>query len=99
MSDAAVRAALSQLEAWLGDRSTPLDDALLEAWNRDFNAALARAERGPGWEETLALARRLGQQVLARQHELEGQRDGIRLELQRQLQGARALKGYGTHTQ
>ncbi len=99
MSDAAVRAALSQLDAWLKDLSTPLDGALLEAWNRDFNAALASAERGPGWEETLALARGLGQQVQARQHELEGQRDAIRQELKQQLQGARALKGYGSHTQ
>lgn len=99
MSDAAVRAALRQLEGWLADGSTPLDGSLLEAWNRDFNAALAGAERGPGWEETLAMARGLGQQVQARQHELEGQREAIRRELQQQLQGSRALKGYGSHTQ
>lgn len=98
MSDAAVRAALGQLEDWLRDGATPLDGALLEAWNRDFKEALAGAERGPGWEETLALARRLGQQVQARQHELEGQREAIRRELQQQLQGERALKGYGSHT-
>lgn len=98
MSDAAVRAALRQLEAWLEDGSTPLDGALLEVWNRDFNTALASAERGPGWAETLAQARRLGQQVEARRHELEGRRDAIRQELQQQLQGARALKGYGSHT-
>ncbi len=98
MSDAAVRAALKQLEAWLEDGSAPLDGALLEAWNRDFNAALDGAERGPGWGETLALARRLGQRVQARQHELEGQREAIRQELQQQLQGERALKGYGSHT-
>ncbi len=98
MSDAAVRAALAKLEDWLGDGSTPLDGTQLEVWNRDFKEALAGAERGPGWEETLALARRLGQRVQAHQHELEGQREAIRQELQQQLQGERALKGYGSHT-
>lgn len=97
MSDADVRAALKQLEAWLEDGSTPLDGALLEVWNRDFKVALAHAERGSGWEETLAFARDLGRRVQARQRELEGQREAIRQELQRQLQGSRALKGYGSH--
>ncbi len=96
MSDAAVRAVLDAAEAWLADPETLLDTDFLERWNRDFQAAVAAAERGPGWAELVARAHRLAGQVEARQRAVEARREAVRGELQLQARGHRALKGYGS---
>jgi len=95
MSDGAVQAAIQAMEAWLADPDSALDGTALEAWNRDFRAAMAGAEKGPGWQELVARAHRLAEQVEGRRRAVEAQRDAIRLELEQQAQGGRALKGYG----
>jgi hypothetical protein len=94
MSDEAVLNAIRVLEAWLKAPDVPLDGATLEVWHRDFNAALAGAVKGPGWQELVARGHRLAEQVERHSDAVEAQRDAIRLELQGQVQGSRALKGY-----
>lgn len=98
MSDAAVLAAVQAMEAWLDDPDRALDATALAVWNRDFQAAVAAAERGPGWEALVARAHALAEAVLARQRAVEAQRDAVRAELEQQAQGDRALKGYGAST-
>lgn len=98
MSDGAVRAAIQTLEAWLADPERPLDEVALEAWNRDFQAAMAGAEKGPGWPELVARGHRLAERVESRRQAVAAQRDAVRLELEQQAQGDRALKGYGSNT-
>ena len=98
MSDAAVRAAIQAMEAWLADPERALDEVALEAWNRDFRAAVAGAEKGPGWPELVARGHRLAERVESRRQAVAAQRDAVRLELEQQVQGDRALKGYGSST-
>ncbi len=98
MSDADVRAAIEALEAWVGDAAAPLDPVFLADWNGRFQAAVAAAERGPGWEGLIERAHRLAGQVALRQAAAEEQREAIRVELRQQEQGARALRGYGAST-
>lgn len=96
MSDAKVRAVLDAAEAWLADPANLLDPAFLESWNRDFKAAVATAERGPGWPDLVTRAHQLVEQVEARRRQVEARREAVRAELQLQAQGHRALKGYGS---
>jgi hypothetical protein len=98
VSDAAVLAAIEAMEAWMADPGHPMDGPTLEAWNRGFQAAVAQAERGPGWEELVVRAHTLVERVEARRKAVAAQRDAVRLELERQTQGTRALKGYGSST-
>lgn len=98
MSDEAVRAAIQTLEAWLADPERALDEIALETWNRDFQAAVAGAEKGPGWPELVARGHRLAERVESRRQAVAAQRDAVRLELEQQAQGDRALKGYGSST-
>jgi hypothetical protein len=49
MSDARVRAAIEQMEAWLDDPVWEPDAEVLAAWDAEFNAALVAAERAEGW--------------------------------------------------
>ena len=48
MSDARVRAAIEQMEAWLDDSAWEPDADALAAWDAEFRAAVAGAERGEG---------------------------------------------------
>lgn len=98
MSDGAVLAAIQAMEGWLADPDHFLDEAALEAWNREFREAAARAEKGPGWAEVVARAHDLAKRIEARTRALEAQRDAVRLELEQQAKGDRALKGYGSST-
>ena len=98
MSDAEVCAAIEALEAWVADAAAPLEPAFLADWNGRFQAAVATAERGAGWEGLLARAHRLAGQVALRQAAAEEQREAIRTELRQQEQGSRALRGYGAST-
>lgn len=98
MSDTDVRAAIEALEAWLAKGGAPMDPAFLAEWNGRFQAAVASAERGPGWDALVERAHRLAEQVAFRQSAAEAQREMIRAELRQQEQGARALRGYGAST-
>jgi hypothetical protein len=95
MSDARVLAFIERMESWIGDPDLVIEPELLAEWNRDFSEALATAERGPGWPQLVARAHALGDRVQGRAVVLSQERDLLRVELDAQAQGDRALKGYG----
>ncbi len=95
MSDHEVRAAIDRMEAWVGDAGWDPDPAVLEAWNREYQAALATAEKNPGWIELVARAHELGRRLELRLADLTRLRDEVRAELDVQGRGNRALAGYG----
>jgi hypothetical protein len=94
MSDTDLLKVLERMESWLqGVDRLPGPDALVE-WNREFQAALASAERGPGWSILVERAHALGVCVNVRAATLGVQRDQIHRNLKMQECGGRALKGY-----
>jgi len=95
MSNPEVRAAIEQMEAWVGDPSWEPDPEALAQWNEAFQAAVARAKKGDDWPDLVARAHAVGQHVEARVTQLTQLRDGMRAELNIQERGDRALKGYG----
>lgn len=98
MSDGRVRAAVEQMEAWLADPTWEPDPDALAGWNADFQDALARAEKGPGWPELAARAHAAGQLLDAHSELVAQERDRLRSELGVQERGSRALRGYGANT-
>lgn len=94
MSDAAVRAALAQMEAWLADETWQPEPEVLAAWDSQFLAAMAAAERGPGWAEQIVLCHHLGERLQTRTVAMEAQLELLRNQLEGHSLGARALKGY-----
>jgi hypothetical protein len=95
MSDAAVLQEIERMESWMRDpQNLPGPEDIAE-WNRAFERALASAERGPGWSALMVRSRALGSQVNERSAALASQRDQVRVELDTQERGGRALKGYG----
>lgn len=98
MSDHRVRAALEQLEGWMVDPTWEPDPEQLRAWNAEYQAVLAQAEKGAGWPELVARAHLLGQQLEVRLAQLTRVRDAVRAELDAQERGSRALLGYGAST-
>lgn len=94
MSDARVRAAVAQVEAWLADPAWEPDPDQLTRWNEEFQSAQAAAERGPGWTELAARAHELGARMEARLAGLVAVRDAMKGELGVQARGERALRGY-----
>lgn len=94
MSDARVRAAVAQVEAWLADPAWEPDPDQLARWNEAFEVARAQAERGQGWEELVARAHAAGARMEARIAGLVADRDALKSELGAQAQGERALRGY-----
>lgn len=98
MSDLKVLAAIERMEAWMRDPVVAPDPDDLAAWNSEFQAAMATAERGPGWVELVARAQALGGFVESRADLLAAERDAIKLDLDAQARGDRALKGYGAST-
>lgn len=95
MSDADLRAALECMEAWLADPAAMPAPEALEDWNRRFREALADAERGRDWEELVSRARSLAPRLEARTAALIAEREVLRREMDTQVRGDRALKGYG----
>ena len=95
MSQGEVRAAIEQMEAWVGDASWEPDPEALAQWNDAFQAAVAEARKEDGWLDLVARAHAVGQRVEARVTQLTQMRDGMRAELNMQARGDRALKGYG----
>lgn len=98
MSDQKVRAAIEQMEAWMGDPNWEPDPGLLETWNKEYQAAVAQAEKGTGWPELAERARALGKRLEPRLAQMVRLRDEIRAELEAQERGNRALIGYGAST-
>lgn len=95
MSQGEVRAAIEQMEAWVGDASWEPDPEALAQWNDAFQAAVAEARKEDGWLDLVARAHAVGQQVEARLPQLARLRDAVRAELDTQERGNRALRGYG----
>ncbi len=95
MSDVRVRGAIEQMEAWLADSNWKQEAEALAQWNAEFQAALAQAEKAPGWPELVGRAHAAGLLLEARITGVAEARDGVRAELEAQAQGNRALKGYG----
>jgi hypothetical protein len=93
-----VRAAIEQMEAWLADPNWQPEPGALAQWNTEFQGALARAEKGPGWSDLISRAQAAGQLLEARSAVLAETRDRLRAELEAQERGTRALKGYGAGT-
>lgn len=98
MSDHEVRAALDRMEGWIGQPAWEPDPAALEAWNTEYQAALATAERGPSWPALVERAHGLGRKLEVRLDQATQMRDAIRAELGIQERGNRALAGYGAST-
>jgi hypothetical protein len=98
MSDTEVATAIRQMEAWVADPAWAPDPEALVRWNGEYQSALARAEKGPGWADLIARAHAVGRAVEARTIQFEALRDGMRVELEAQERGNRALRGYGAST-
>lgn len=96
MSHGEVRAAIEQMEAWVGDPSWEPDPEALAQWNAAFLVAVAEARNEDGWPELVARAHAVGHQVEARLTQLAQWREAVRAELDTQERGSRALRGYGS---
>ncbi len=94
MSDTSVRAAIEQMEAWLADANWIPNVEVLAQWDAEFQASLARAEKGPGWVDLVARAMAAGRQVEDRTVLFVELRDQLRKEIEAHERGSRALKGY-----
>lgn len=95
MSDARVRVAIEQMEAWLADPAWEPEAEALARWDAEFKAALAAADRGEGWPELAGRAHAAGKLLEARLALAVEALNQVRMELETQGRGNRALKGYG----
>ena len=95
MSDGAVRRAVEQMEGWLDDPAWAPDAQVLAVWDAEFRAALAQAEKAPGWEALVARAHGAGRRLEGRAAALAEDCKRVKAELEAQGRGARALRGYG----
>lgn len=98
MSDGEVLAAIEQMEAWVGQAAWVPDPGALEVWNTSFLAAMASAEKGPGWADLMARAHAVGRLLEARTGQVEQVYESIKTDMKAQEQGLRALRGYGGNT-
>lgn len=94
MSAGRIRAAIEQMEAWLANPNWEPDPQALAHWNAAFQIALTQNEKGPGWSELAARAHAAGKLLEARLVVVSAARDQVRAELEAQVRGDRALKGY-----
>ncbi len=95
MSDARVRVAIEQMEAWLADPGWDPEPEALAQWDAEFKAALAAASRGEGWPVLTERAHAAGKLLEARLAVAVEALNQVRMELETQGRGNRALKGYG----
>jgi hypothetical protein len=95
MSEGQVRATIEQMEAWLADPSWEPDAEALARWNAEFQGAMAQKGQGPGWLDLVARAHAAGLLLEARIAVMTAAQDQVRAELEAQVRGNRALKGYG----
>lgn len=94
MTDRRVRAALDEMEGWLEDPAWEADPEQVAAWNQAYAEALESAERDEGWELLAQRAHALGARLEARVAALSRERDALKLELDGQSLGSRALRAY-----
>ena len=95
MSDGRVRAAIEQMEAWLADPTWEPDPEALAQWNAELQVALAQAEKASGWPDLVGRAHAAGHLLQARIALVAEARDRVKAELEAQVRGNRALRGYG----
>ena len=95
MSDDRVRLAIEQMEAWLADSTWEPDPDALAQWNAEFNSALAQAEKAADWSELRARSHAAGHQMEVRMAVFAEAKERLRIALERQEVGHRAMKGYG----
>ena len=98
MTRAGLVVALEQMEGWLDDPAWVPDEAALVQWERGFQEALVEAQQEPGWEPLRARAHRAGARLEERILPMARLRDQMKVELEAQDRGVRALRGYGAHT-
>ena len=98
MSDARVRAAIEQMEAWVADLTWEPDSEALDRWNTEFQMALAQTDKASGWSDLVDRAHTASRALDARIVLLTEERDQVRIQLVAQERGNRALKGYGAST-
>jgi hypothetical protein len=98
MSDARVRTALEQMEAWLADPQWEPDADGLAQWHAEFREALAHAEKATGWPSLIDRAHAAGQALEDRTAPLAEERDRLKAMLEGQGRGVQALKSYGAST-
>lgn len=98
MSDGGLHAALGQMEAWVADPAWEPDPQALAQWDAAFQAAMARAEKGQDWQDLMARAHGLGQQLEMRSMMFARLRDQVKADLEAFERGDRALKGYRATT-
>lgn len=98
MTNGQVIALLDQMEAWLEDPTWEPETEPLAEWTDRFNAALAAADRGQGWEAVRERCHSIRRRLEQRLKTVMEARDLLRTELESQDRGARALKGYGAAT-
>jgi hypothetical protein len=92
LSDADLVHSLEELEHLL--LGNALEAETIAVWRKQFDAALASVDRGPGWPQIVTRAHELATKLDARTKVLSAKRDQMGKELGLQAQGARALKGY-----
>ncbi len=94
MSDRDLALVLDEMERMLEEQPFPEDPDAIEAWRLRFAEAVASADRGPEWECLASRARNLGRKVEHLLVHLNQKRESLRLELDHQAQGSRALRAY-----
>ncbi|MDP2876443.1 MAG: hypothetical protein Q8O00_09690 [Holophaga sp.] len=95
MSDARVRAAIERMEAWLVDPRWEPDPEALAQWDAEFLAAMAQAEKALGWQDLVERGHAAGRLLEARSAGVAKEQDRVRIEIEAQERGNRALRGYG----
>ncbi len=95
MSDQDVVASLQALEGILAVEGLP-DGEALARWRDTFEAAVASAERGAGWEGVVTRAHGLEARIKQLAGAMTERRDDLRRELALQAAGHRAFKGYAS---
>jgi uncharacterized small protein (DUF1192 family) len=94
MTDREVLAALDRLEPLLTGPLEACDAQSVAAWHEAFRAAVAEAERGPGWAEVQARGKVLGNLLNRRMAMLQAAQQGLKAELGKMATGRRALSAY-----
>ncbi len=98
MSDGRVRAAIERMEVWLDDPAWMPNADELAPWEDEFQAAQLCAERAEGWMELVARAHAAARRLEERLLVVAAERDRLRIEVEAQERGNRALRGYGAGT-
>jgi hypothetical protein len=94
MSDAEVLRLVEEMEGLLESDPATLDADLIANWHQQFLSACASAEKGPAWPETVLRARVVAGRVDGLVTVLNKQKDALKIEMEAQAVGRRALQAY-----